>query len=261
MEAIISPTSNCVKNSLSEFTSNRERLDSRLIHKRRNFNLKEIIPNSLYEISSENLKIHCKITADVVKPKPNFSDEGNIKIHIDLPCSITSSFSNEQLNSMTTEILQPLEKFLRESGSIDFKNMCIKTEELVWHLNMYLTIFEFDGCPVDYSCICIVYALCKSEFSQTIDDTVYNYKSQLVCLSFLHTIALYNDGRICFVDPSLLEEICADGKIIVGCNQSKEMFCFNYTGDSCSLSVVTKTAMLLAQEQTQELIACLKKVL
>jgi len=150
--------------------------------------------------------------------------------------------------------------------------LCILVEEKAWEVRVDIHILNHDGNLIDASTLAALGALCHFRRPDvTLDgrEVIIHACEERdpVPLTILHyplslTFALFNQGKICVLDPTNVEERSADGKLIMGLNAYKELCTLQIGGDGV---FINKNAVMscasIAASKALELVNNLKSSL
>ncbi len=137
---------------------------------------------------------------------------------------------------MRNKLSNLLEKSLRDSKSLDHNSLCIVPGKLAWKITVDINIINNDGNLYD---ACILAALSswmsfKIPFLRKSGNKVnIDSNPEMINLSTLHvplsvTYGLFDNSTKFIVDPSLKEEKCIDGVVIISANKFGEI-CYMHT--------------------------------
>lgn len=232
---MFNPISNNERQFILSYLKTKElREDNRREDEYRTISIKKLKENGQIEVKFGKTLIISQIFAKLVSPNADRPNEGIIVFSLDfnhLRPNSEFTQSNEELNETRTKINNLIEKSLRDSKAFDTFSLCVVAGKLVWKIVMDINVVNNDGNIYD---ACSLAALAswtsfKLPFLRKAGEKVLIPK-QMINLSTLHipvsvTLGLYTDGnQIKFlIDPTLKEEKCLDGIIIVSANKFNEI--------------------------------------
>ncbi len=137
---------------------------------------------------------------------------------------------------MRNKLSNLLDKSLKESKSLDANSLCVVPAKLAWKIVIDINIISNDGNLYD---TCMLASLSswmsyKIPFLRKSGMKIDVSKAtQFINLSTLHiplsvTFGLYDNNTKYIVDPSLKEEKCIDGIVIISANKFLEI-CYLHT--------------------------------
>lgn len=101
----------------------------------------------------------CGIKAELATPKATDPEKGFIITNIELTPLCSSKFRPGPPAEEAQIYSQCLYDIVLNSGIMDFKELCITKEKLVWNLYCDLACLDHNGCVLDTSIIALIAAL------------------------------------------------------------------------------------------------------
>ena len=172
-------------------------------------------------------------------------DVHKISLKLPAPCVL---YKFQVSNSITRII----ERTLKGSYAIDTEALCILAGKSVWSIRVDVTVLDNDGNVLDCSLLAVLLALlnCRRPVVSIQGDDVIVHPSEErepvplsihhipVCLSY----ALFDESRILVADPTLEEERCSSGHVVIGMNTHNEICLLDYPG-GCPIQLKVVVAM------------------
>jgi exosome complex component RRP45 len=233
---------------------------------------KKLDENGQVEVRLGETLIISQIFAKLVKPNSDRGNEGIVVFSIDMnhqkPNAEYTS-ANEDLNEMRNKLNNLLEKGLRESRALDTLSLAIVPGVLVWKIIVDINIINNDGNLYD-ACMLATLAswqIFKLPFLKKNGNKIplpnANKPIQEINLSTLHvplsvTFGLFDKNSKFLVDPSLKEEKCIDGIVIICANKFNEIS-YLHTYNSIQIdSEIMRDLLECVREKVKELTLTLK---
>jgi exosome complex component RRP42 len=142
------------------------------------------------------------------EPYPDSPDEGTISVGAELLQLADPDFEVGPPRDNAIELARVVDRGIRESKALDFKDLCIREGELVWIAFVDFYVSNQDGNMFDTAAIAAMAALNEAKVPKLEDDKVvkgeHTGKLKLSKKPLLSTFAKVADKI--FADPSLGEE-------------------------------------------------------
>merc|ERR1712188_295937 len=157
-------------------------------------------------------------------------------------------FERGQEIEQRIELGRIIERGLRESRAIDTEALCIASGRKVWGIRIRIHVLDHYGNMIDCASIATITALMhfrRPDVSVVGDEIkIFSLEERPpVPLSIHHmpvsvTFALFSQGTTIFVDPTLEEEKCMEGRMTITMNSQEEL-CAIQKGGSIPIDVST----------------------
>jgi len=194
-------------------------------------------------------KIYSQIFAKLICPEKERQNEGVIVFNIDTShlkqnSEYTSNF--DELSDLRIKLNNLLDKTLKASKAFDPLSLCVVPGKLVWKISADVSIINSDGNVYDSTLLAVLasWMTFKVPFFKKKGNIVDS--NQFINLTTIHvplsvTYGLFNDNTKFIVDPTLKEEKCLDGVVIISANKYDEI-CYIHTYNAVKLdrSIVDK---------------------
>ncbi|MDP2906866.1 MAG: exosome complex protein Rrp42 [Nanoarchaeota archaeon] len=158
------------------------------------------------------------IKMEVGKPFPDKPDEGTIMVNVELLPLSSPDFESGPPNVNAIELSRVVDRGIRESKTIDFKKLCIKSGEKVWLIFIDIYPINNEGNLFDAAALAAFAALKDAKFpvyDEKTEKVKYDEKTEkhipLENLPMACTVLKIDDKLI--IDPSIEEENAADARI------------------------------------------------
>ncbi len=158
------------------------------------------------------------VKAEVMKPYPDSPDEGSIMVGAELLPLSNPDFELGPPGIEAVELARIVDRGIRESKCLDFKELCIEKGEKVWMLVIDICTINDDGNLFDASALAALAAIKTMKFPKYEDDKIdYKVKTdrgvKLKELPLSVTVIKIGDKFI--VDPDSDEEKVVDARLTV----------------------------------------------
>ncbi|XP_034671133.1 exosome complex component rrp45 isoform X1 [Drosophila subobscura] len=191
-------------------------------------------------VSLGETKVMAQVTCDMGTPTTSRPNEGKLQLFVTLAgvSYLDSVQKTHDKRSLTLNSL--LERTFRTSRCVDLESLCVASELHVWCIRVDVNVLNHDGNLYDASTIAVLAALMHFRrpdvtFTDGELRTYTEKERDMIPLLFLHypvsvTYCIYTSNFQPFVDPTLLEENCADSTIILSFNSYQELCTLNAGG-------------------------------
>jgi len=209
---------------------------------------------------------------DVVEPTVNRPNDGFLTFHVVLPPIADFSFS--QLGRHNEEALtlgRLLERVIKGSRAIDPEALCILAGRSVWTLRVEVTVLDNHGNVADCCVLGAILSLLHLRRPVvTVDgDQVIVHAAEArepVPLSVTHvpvcvSHAMFDGGKLLVADPTVEEEACSTGRVLIGMNLHREICLLDYPGGLPISSKVFRQLPHLAFDKVEALTKFIDTVL
>ncbi|MBS3080962.1 exosome complex protein Rrp42 [Candidatus Pacearchaeota archaeon] len=208
-----------------------KRLDGRGNYEFRNIHIETGISNKAE--GSSRVKIGMTdvivgVKADVQEPYPDHDDEGTMIVGMEFSPAAGERHEIGPPKMDAIEIARVVDRGIRESGFINWKELCIKKGEKVWCINIDIYCINDDGNVLDASALGAIAALKNSRLP------VYDKKEESVKFGELtdeglpltehvpYTMTFYKVGEGYLVDPTLEEEDASEARLTFSVSAPKK---------------------------------------
>ncbi len=201
------------------------------------------------------------VKMEVGTPYPDTPNEGGIIIGAELLPLSNPDFEAGPPGIQSIELARLVDRGIRESKSINTKELCIEPGKKVWNIIVDICTINDAGNLLDASALATVAAIIETKFPKYENDVV-DYKTKTdVKLNFTDlpvTITVFKVGDFFFVDPDIEEEKVYDARLTVTTMQDDSL-CSLQKGGNYPITVEDIDKMVsIAIEKARELRAYLK---
>lgn len=149
------------------------------------------------------------------KPYPDSPDQGTISVGAELLALASPEFEWGPPSKDAIELARVVDRGIRESKTMDFKDLCIKEAELAWVVFIDIYVMNYDGNLFDASNLAAMSALTEVKIPKLEDNKIvkkeFTGKLKLKRKPILCTFAKV--GNTIVLDPSLEEEACMSTRL------------------------------------------------
>lgn len=196
------------------------------------------------------------IKTEIGSPYSDSPDKGSIMVGTEFTPMASPDFEPGPPSIESIEVSRVVDRGIRESGSIDFKKLCIKKGELVWNILIDVCIINDEGNLQDACALAAIAALKDAKFPE-VEDGVINYKKLTdVPIPVQYDpveVTIYKIGNHLIVDPISEEQAVADAKLTVATMDDGNLCALQKSGSGTLLIEDIKKMVELAAEKTKEL--------
>lgn len=218
------------KKQISEYLGKGKRFDCRGLFDLRDIEIKtNISVNAEGSVSVKigKTEVVCGIKMDVGEPYTGQEAEGTMITTMELlPLSSPEyEYGPPRINAI--EISRIIDRGIRESGFIDFKELCIKEGEKVWTVFIDLATINDDGNAIDAGALAAVIALKLARMpvydkkTEKVQYGEFTDKGLPLTDNMPLTITFHKIGKNIFIDPLKEEEGVSDGRLTVEISRAK----------------------------------------
>lgn len=208
-----------------------ERLDGRAFNEYRNIEIEaNVVPakaegSALVRLGDTSVVAGVKVL--VGDPYPDSPDEGVVMVTIEMSPIASPLFELGPPKENAIELARVVDRGVRESKTIDTKDLCIESGKKVYMVFADVYPLEYDGNLIDASSIAVNAALMTTKYPEMkMEDkkvvaTGKMLKLPVSNVAIEHTVSKIGDRLI--IDPTLREEFVQDCRLTMAVDQ-KEHF-------------------------------------
>ncbi len=169
-------------------------------------------------VSLGKTKVAAGVKFELGTPFPDKPDEGTIVVDAELLPVASPTFEPGPPDENAVELARVVDRAVRESGAVDFKELCIREGELVWIVHIDLRVLDDGGNLFDASSIAALSALLNARIPRIEEDKVVHgeYEGKLKLKEYPLLTTFAKIGPLIVADPSLEEEKAMDARLSVG---------------------------------------------
>jgi exosome complex component RRP42 len=158
------------------------------------------------------------IKVEVMQPYPDQPDEGSIMVGAELLPLSSPEFEPGPPSIQAVELARIVDRGIRESKSLDFKKLCIKSGEKIWMIIIDICTINDAGNLFDASSLGAIAALKNMKFPEYKDDKLDYKKKTNKGLDLKDTplsVTVIKIGDKFIVDPDTDEEKAIDARLSI----------------------------------------------
>ncbi|MBC8435199.1 exosome complex protein Rrp42 [archaeon] len=216
--------SNLQKKRIIEYLKEGKRFDGRLPSEYRDMEIKLGISGnaeSSCSVKFGKTEVYAGVKMAVVTPYPDNADEGTFMTTMELGPMADNNFDAGAPRIEAIEMGRVIDRGIRESGFIKFKDLCIKEGEKVWQVFLDLYAVNNDGNLFDVAGLAALIALANAKMP------VYNEETEKIEHEFTKNplpldkekmsfnITVHKVGDKLILDPSRDEEGVSDYRLSI----------------------------------------------
>jgi len=164
-------------------------------------------------------KVMVGVKVEEGEPFPDTPDEGVLTVNAELVPLASPTFEPGPPNENAIELARVVDRGIRESKSIDLKELCIQPKKKVFVVFIDVYVLDHDGNLIDASSIASLAALLSAKMNEyDVEDGEVVYKPGLRKLPIQNhpvAVTLAKIGKSLVVDPSLDEEQVMSARLTV----------------------------------------------
>ena len=216
---------------VNELAKQDKRVDQRALDEYREIKITKNISENAE--GSANVKLGKSEVVAGVKmilgtPYPDSPDKGTISVGTELLPLASADFELGPPRPQAIELARVVDRGIRESKTIDFKDLCITEGEQVWVCFIDMYVLNDDGNLFDALNIAALTSLLESKIPKVEDEKIvkgeFTGKLKLSRKPILSTFAKV--GNKIFADPSLAEEKAQTARFSVSTSEDDYLCAF-----------------------------------
>lgn len=203
-----------------------------------------------------NTEVLAGVKMGVEQPYPDTQDRGNLMVNAELLPLSSPDFESGPPSIEAIELARVVDRGIRESESIDVKDLCIEEGEKVWSVMIDICTINDEGNLIDASSLAALAALKDAKFPK-LEDGKVNYEEKtdkgLPLNKDPIAVTVFKIGEHFIVDPLTNEEQNAEARLTVTTVEDGTM-CSLQKGGNAPLNVEEIDKMVeIAQAKAKEL--------
>ncbi|PSC74884.1 exosome complex component RRP45A isoform X1 [Micractinium conductrix] len=244
-----------------------QRIDGRTPYELRHARFTFALDDSSAAVQLGGTRCLAVVTATLDAPFGDRPSEGTLRFNVEFSPMASPAFEPGRPGEDAIEVARLVERGLRETRAVDLEALVVLAGRKVWHLRVDVHVLDHQGNLADACGLAALAALMAFRRPDVTGITVHPPEQrEPVPLSIHHlplpiSFALFEEGELLLVDPSLKEEAAAAGKLTVTQNAFGEL-CSIQKIDGCGLgSAQLMRCIRLAAQKVEEQTAALRKAL
>jgi exosome complex component RRP42 len=223
--------SNITQKRIKEYLLQGKRFDQRGLHDYRELEIETKVSKNAEGSARVKLgktEVIAGVKLSIEEPFPDSEDEGLLMTGVELLPLSSPEFEPGPPRIDAIELARIVDRGIRESGFIDFKELCITKGEKVWGIYIDIYSINHDGNLIDAAAIAAVVALRTAKMPKLDKDGKIEFgelsaKKLPLGKSLPLTTTFYKIGDKAFIDPTLEEEETSEGRITMTLTNEKEI--------------------------------------
>ncbi|KAI7842022.1 hypothetical protein COHA_004223 [Chlorella ohadii] len=252
-----------------------QRIDGRAPFELRPARFQFALDDSSCTVLLGRTRVMAVVTATLDAPYADRHAEGSLRFNVEFSPMASPAFEPGRPGEDAIEVARLVERGMRESRAVDLESLVVLAGRKVWHLRVDLHVLDHQGNLIDACGLAALAALMAFRRPDVTvgggDDgqaiTVHSPEVREPRPLSLHhlplpiTFALWEDGELMVVDPSLKEEAAAAGRFTVTQNAFGEL-CALQKVDGCGLTPPQlMRCVRMATQKVEELTGLIRKAL
>ncbi|MCX8190246.1 MAG: exosome complex protein Rrp42 [Candidatus Diapherotrites archaeon] len=165
------------------------------------------------------------IKMEIGAPYPDSPNEGSISVGAEFTPMASPIFETGPPDEYSIELARVVDRCIRESKTLDFKQLLIEEATKAWIVNIDVYVVNDGGNLFDASSLAALGALIVAKIPKIEGDKIvkneYSGKLELSCMPLLTTF--FKIGNTIFADATISEEKAADARISVGSTENRQI--------------------------------------
>jgi len=208
------------------------------------------------KLTCGDTKIIAGVKLGIGTPYPDTPDAGVLMTGAELYPMSNPDFESGPPSSYAIEIARVIDRGIRESKTIDTKNLCIEAGQKVWMVNVDIGPVNSDGNLIDLGALAVMAALKNAKFPE-LKDGVPDYKhlskKSLPVSRTPVEITVHKIGKSLVVDLTHEEEKLSDARLTIAVLED-DTLCAMQKGGETPLTMEDIDSMIeLAIKKSKEL--------
>jgi exosome complex component RRP42 len=197
------------------------RFDGRKLDELRKMEVKTGIINTAEGSASVKIgetEVLAGIKMSIDKPYPDTPEEGTIMVEAELLPLSSPDFEPGPPDIRSVEMARVVDRGIRESKTIDMKDLCIDKGEKAWSVSIDVLSVNYAGNLIDAFGLAALLALRNAKFPDCKDGRVdYHKKTErkLILKRMPIPVTVFKLGNNLIVDPTVEEEGAVDVRLTV----------------------------------------------
>ncbi len=199
------------------------------------------------------------VKLDLAEPYPDTPDEGTISVGAELMPMASPVFEPGPPREEATELARVVDRGIRESKALDFKELCIEPGEKIWLVFIDLYVANHTGNLFDASSLAAMSALLHTKMPKQEEGKIvqkeFTGELSLKRKPLLSTFAKINGKTV--LDPVLAEEKAMDARFSVATTEDGYLSAFQKGGQgsfsSAEIDQCIDTAIARGKELREKL--------
>ncbi len=167
-----------------------------------------------------NTEVIAGVKFDVGEPFADTPDEGVLMVAAEFIPLASPDFESGPPGEAAVEVSRVVDRAIRESKVVDFKQLCIKPGEKTWMVFVDIDVIDHDGNLIDAASIAAISALLDAKVPVLDENNNIDYekpRTKKIPISGVPvSTTIVKIGGKMLVDPNLAEISALDARLTVG---------------------------------------------
>lgn len=204
-----------------------------------------------------NTDVIVGVKLETMAPYPDQPDRGSIMVGAELLPMASPDFESGPPSIDSIELARVVDRGVRESGALDFKQLCITEGEKVWMITIDIVPVNADGNLFDAASLGAIAALQDAKFPAIDENGKIDYKHKteksLPLIKVPIEVTVYKIGKDFVIDPSRDEEKFVDARLTVATLEDGNVCAFQKGGNEALTQEEIFNAIDIAVAKGKEL--------
>jgi exosome complex component RRP42 len=209
-----------------------------------------------------NTEVIAGVKMELGTPYPDTPDEGSIMVNAELLPLSSKEFEPGPPGEEAIELARVVDRGIRESESLNLKDLCIKEGEKMWIVSVDVCAVNDDGSLLDASGLAALAAIEDAVFPEVVEigedkrmEVDYKHKTdKKVPISKRPIpVTVFKIGDQIIVDPIAEEQKLADSRLTVTSTEDGKLCALQKGGEGVFTSEEVSAMVELAIEKAKEL--------
>lgn len=208
---------------VKDMVASGKRIDNRKLDEYRDIKIEKGFVTSAEgsaRVKLGNTEVLAGVKFGVGEPFADTPDDGVLMVGAEFVPLASPDFESGPPGEEAIETARVVDRAIRESKVIDFKQLCIKPKEKTWMVYVDIDILDNDGNLIDACSIAAISALLDAKLPELDEDfsidTEKERTKKLPITGVPISTTIARIGNKLVVDPTLSEELALDSRLTVG---------------------------------------------
>jgi exosome complex component RRP42 len=227
-----------LRNEIISLLSKQARLDGRKPEEYREVKIETGVSRNAEgsaKVKIGDTEVIAGVKMEIMKPYPDSPDDGSMMINVELYPMSSPEFESGPPDIYSIELARITDRGIRESKTLDTKQLCITPGEKVWMVVVDVCTLNDSGNLFDAIALAAEAAMEDAVFPTVENDKIdYKHKTdkKLPMRKKPITITVYKYGNNLLVDPTYEEEKVYDARLTVSVLENGNICSLQKGGDA-----------------------------
>lgn len=228
-------TTSLTKKRIIDYISEDKRFDERGLLDFRKISIKTGISNKAEgsaEVRIGDTRVIAGVKLGIMEPYPDSEDSGTLMVTSEMLPMSSEQFQYGPPSIKSIELARIIDRGIRESGFINFKELCIKKGKEVWAVMIDIYPLNDDGNLIDAAGLAAIAAIsgavmpktkkAKEDEKTKVEFGEFTNKKLPTTDSMPVTLTFYKVGNKIILDPDTNEEEASSARISIAVSEDKK---------------------------------------